>query len=46
MTFYAIRKGMPDYQALDLDLLDVTRNLPEGVDLESAYEAFQKFRSL
>ena len=38
MTFYAIRKDIPNYQVLDLDLLDVTRNLPDGIDLDSVYD--------
>jgi hypothetical protein len=41
MTFYAIRKDIPDYQVLDLDLLDVTRNLPDGIDLDSVYDFSQ-----
>lgn len=41
MTFYAIRKDMPDYQVLDLDLLDVTRNLPDEIDLDSIYDFSQ-----
>ena len=41
MTFYAIRKDLPDYQVLDLDLMDVTRNLPDGVDLDSVYDFSQ-----
>lgn len=41
MTFFAIRKDIPDYQVLDLDLLDVTRNLPDGIDLDSVYDFSQ-----
>lgn len=41
MTVYAIRRDIPDYQMLDLDLLDVTRNLPDGVDLDSVYDFSQ-----
>ena len=41
MTFYAIRKDVPDYQVLDLDVLDVTRSLPDGVDLDSVYDFSQ-----
>ncbi|HWV15382.1 MAG TPA: response regulator receiver protein [Cellvibrio sp.] len=37
MTIYAIRKDIPHYQVLDLDLLDITRNLPGGIDLDSVY---------
>lgn len=41
MTIYAIRKDIPDYQVLDLDLMDVTRNLPDEIDLDNVYDFSQ-----
>lgn len=35
---FAIRKDLPTYQVLDLDLLDATRNVPDTVDLDSVYD--------
>lgn len=35
---FAIRKDIPKYQILDLDLLDITRNLPNDVDLDAVYD--------
>lgn len=35
---FAIRKDIPDYQVLDLDLMDITRHLPESVELDSVLD--------
>lgn len=35
---FAIRKDIPKYKVLDLDIMDVTRNLPEDIDLDSVYD--------
>lgn len=40
-TIFAIRKDIPDYQVLDLDLMDVTRDLPDDIDLDSVYDFSQ-----
>lgn len=40
-TIFAIRKDIPDYQVLDLDLLEVTRDLPDEIDLYSVYDFSQ-----
>lgn len=33
-NIFAIRKNLPDYQVLDLELTDITRHLPDSVDLD------------
>ena len=38
---FAIRKDIPKYQILDLDMLDVTRNMPDHVDMDSVYDFSQ-----
>lgn len=38
---FAIRKDSPTYKALDLDILDVTRNLPDNIDVDSIYDFSQ-----
>ena len=40
-TIFAIRKDIPKYQILDLDVLDVTRNLPDDIDLDSVFDFSQ-----
>lgn len=40
-NIFAIRKDAPKYKMLDLDILDVTRNLPDNIDLDSVYDFSQ-----
>ena len=35
---FAIRKDLPDYQVLDLELTDITRHLPDDADLDSVLD--------
>lgn len=35
---FAIRKDLPRYQVLDLGLTDITRHLPDSVDLDSVFD--------
>ncbi|RZK24915.1 MAG: hypothetical protein EOO43_06875 [Flavobacterium sp.] len=38
---FAIRKDIPKYKVLDLDILDITRELPDNIDLDSVYNFSQ-----
>lgn len=40
-NIFAIRKDISAYQVLDLDLLDVTRGIPDNVDIDSIYDFSQ-----
>ena len=35
---YAIRKDAPKYKQLDLSILDITRHVPEEIDLDDIYD--------
>jgi hypothetical protein len=35
---------MSKYKMLDLDMLDVTRNLPDNIDLDSVYDFSQSVK--
>lgn len=38
---FAIRKDIPKYKVLDLNILDITRDLPDTIDLNSIYDFSQ-----
>lgn len=40
-NLYAIRKDLPKYKVLDLDILDITRNVPDEINLDSVYDFSQ-----